>query len=52
MVNVYNPKETFITLIDYFLLSPNVKLKEVRGINQEFEFSDHQPVAMKVELIK
>ncbi len=52
LVDVYNPKTTFITLIDYFLLSPNVKLKQARGINQEFEFSDHQPVIIKVELMK
>ena len=52
LVDVYNPKETFITLIDYFLISPNLQLKEARAINNEFEFSDHQPVTIKIALKK
>lgn len=42
---------TFVTLIDFFLISPNVKVNRARGINQEFKFSDHQPVWMEIELL-
>ena len=47
----YNKEETFITLIDFFLISPNVKMRQVKGIRQDFQFSDHQPVWMEVELL-
>ncbi|MEM9835200.1 MAG: endonuclease/exonuclease/phosphatase family protein [Bacteroidota bacterium] len=40
------------TLIDFYLVSPNVKLKKVRGVNQSFAYSDHQPVILNIELIK
>lgn len=46
----YVAGETFITLIDFFLVSPNVKIKTLKGIDQQFRFSDHQPVYMEVEL--
>lgn len=48
---VYEPGETFITLIDFFLISPNVKALQVKGMDQQFRFSDHQPVWMEVELL-
>jgi endonuclease/exonuclease/phosphatase family metal-dependent hydrolase len=38
-------------VIDFFLLSPNLRIKEVRGIEQEFRYSDHQPVYVEVELL-
>jgi len=38
-------------VIDFFLLSPNLRVKEVRGIEQEFRYSDHQPVYVEVELL-
>lgn len=41
---------TFVTLIDFFLISPNVRVKRARGIDLNFQFSDHQPVWMQVEL--
>jgi endonuclease/exonuclease/phosphatase family metal-dependent hydrolase len=43
--------ETFMTLIDFFLISPNVRVLAVKGINQQFRYSDHQPVWMEVELV-
>lgn len=42
--------DTFVTLIDFFLVSPNIKVNRVRGINLDFKYSDHQPVWMEVEL--
>jgi len=47
----YQKGETFETLIDFFLVSPNVRVKAVKGVNQGFQFSDHQPVWMEVELL-
>lgn len=49
--DVYIQKETFETLIDFFLISPNLRVKQVKGINQGFQFSDHQPVWVEVELL-
>lgn len=46
----YRPGETFTTLIDFFLVSPNIQVRKVKAINQAFQFSDHQPVWMEVEL--
>lgn len=42
--------ETFVTLIDFFLISPNLQVKQVKGIDQQFRNSDHQAVWMEVEL--
>lgn len=47
----YEEKVTFETLIDFFLVSPNIKVRRVKGIPQQFRFSDHQPVWMEVELL-
>lgn len=46
----YQPSKTFTTLIDYFLVSPNVQVRNVKGINQAFQSSDHQSVWMEVQL--
>ena len=46
----YTPGESFITLIDFFLISPNIKALQVKGMDQQFRFSDHHPVWMEVEL--
>jgi endonuclease/exonuclease/phosphatase family metal-dependent hydrolase len=46
----YQKGKTFETLIDYFLVSPNVTLLQVQGIRQNFAFSDHQPVRLTVRL--
>lgn len=42
--------KTFTTLIDFYLLSPNVTLLEVEGVSLNFENSDHQPVKLKIQL--
>ena len=47
---VYRPGETFTTLIDYFLVSPNVAVLEVQCIDEQFADSDHQAVRMQVRL--
>ena len=47
----YVKDETFVTLIDFFVVSPNVRVRRVRGVNQNFAFSDHQPVVLTAELL-
>lgn len=46
----YNPEKTFTTVIDYYFVSPNMEVQEVKGINLGFEYSDHQPVKMMIKL--
>ena len=43
-------KESFQAVIDGFLLSPNVQLEEVEGLNLGFENSDHNPVKMTISM--
>lgn len=42
--------KTFTTLIDFYLVSPNVDVKAVQGVETDFKYSDHQPVLLTVEL--
>lgn len=46
----YQAGKTFVTLIDFFLISPNIKALTVKGLDQKFQFSDHQPVWMEIKL--
>lgn len=46
----YDPSKTFTTVIDFYLVSPNVQVTEVKGVQLNFQHSDHQPVYMKVKL--
>ncbi len=43
----YRKGVTFVTVIDGFLVSPNVKVLSVKGINLGFAYSDHNPVLAK-----
>ena len=49
--NVLDYGKTPVTLIDYFLVSPNINVIKVEGKNLKFEHSDHNPVMMEIELI-
>ena len=42
--------KTPVTLIDFYLVSPNVRVINVAGKNLKFEHSDHNPVMMEIEL--
>jgi endonuclease/exonuclease/phosphatase family metal-dependent hydrolase len=42
--------KTLTTVIDFFIVSPNVKVVSVRTVANGFVNSDHQPVAIKVKL--
>jgi len=41
---------TLTTVIDFYLLSPNVRSMAVKTIDLSFENSDHQPVSLKIAL--
>jgi endonuclease/exonuclease/phosphatase family metal-dependent hydrolase len=40
----YEAGRTYVTVIDGFLVSPNVEIESVRGEDLAFAHSDHQPV--------
>ncbi len=46
----YQKGKTLTTIIDFFVLSPNIELKEVKTLFTGFEYSDHQPVRMSIRL--
>jgi endonuclease/exonuclease/phosphatase family metal-dependent hydrolase len=46
----YDPAISQTTVIDYYLLSPNIIPLEIRGVDLGFVPSDHQPVLAKVKL--
>jgi len=46
----YLEGSTFSTLIDFFVLSPNVRLQSVKTIPTGYREADHQPVVLKVVL--
>jgi endonuclease/exonuclease/phosphatase family metal-dependent hydrolase len=46
----YQQATSLTTVIDYFLLSPNIITEEVETIDTDFQASDHQPVRLVVRL--
>ncbi len=38
------------TIIDYYLLSPNIEMERIKTFSQDFQFSDHEPVFLKVKI--
>lgn len=46
----YVTGKSFVTLIDFFLVSPNLTVNKVQGYDLGFDYSDHQPVRIEVEL--
>jgi endonuclease/exonuclease/phosphatase family metal-dependent hydrolase len=46
----YDRATSLTTIIDCFLLSPNVILEEVEAIDVNFRYSDHQPVRLRARL--
>lgn len=43
--------KTAVSLVDYYLLSPNIKINSVKGHNLKFANSDHNPVSINIELV-
>ncbi|HNW81745.1 MAG TPA: endonuclease/exonuclease/phosphatase family protein [bacterium] len=46
----YVKGQNFVTVIDGFLVSPDVTVESVTTIETGFEYSDHQPVVMRIKL--
>jgi endonuclease/exonuclease/phosphatase family metal-dependent hydrolase len=42
--------KTPTTIIDFFIVSPNIEVKNVTTLSIDFDVADHQPVRMVVEL--
>ena len=47
---IYKKGQTYSKLIDFFLLSPNLQVLQAKGIDLDFQYSDHQPVSIKIAL--
>lgn len=52
VVAAYNPLTTTTNIFDLFLVSPNISEISVKGIQLNFENSDHNPVIIHVKLNK
>jgi len=50
LVAPYDEKTTLTTVIDFFLLSPNIEIKAIQGIHLNFKHSDHNPVKLEIAL--
>lgn len=46
----YQKGVTKTTIIDFFVVSPNIEVKFIKAVATGFENSDHQPVIMKIKL--
>jgi endonuclease/exonuclease/phosphatase family metal-dependent hydrolase len=46
----YNPATTSTTVIDFFLLSPNIESLSVKCIDLDFRNSDHNPVILRAKI--
>ncbi len=46
----YRPGLTPTSILDFFIVSPNIKVLETKAIPTNFEFSDHLPVYMRIQL--
>ncbi len=43
----YDPEQSTLTILDFFLLSPNLNFPTVRTVDLSFEHADHQPVLLE-----
>ena len=44
--------KTKVTIIDYYIVSPNISVEKINVLPQGFEFSDHEAVYIKIKLKK
>jgi len=51
VVTSFERGKTPTTIIDFYLLSPNVEVLYVNTLDREFKHSDHQPVRLKIRLL-
>ncbi len=48
----YNKLKTPVTVIDFYMISDNIKIENIETINLNFENSDHNPVWAEFKLLK
>lgn len=48
----YTKGKTFVTLVDGFILSPNVQAQSVHITDTQFKYSDHSPAVLQFKLQK
>jgi len=46
----FDAQLSYTSVIDYYILSPNLQADSVAVINMDFAYSDHQPVYLKVSI--
>lgn len=46
----YSKELSHTSVIDHFLVSPNVQVDSIKVIDMDFKYSDHQPVYLKISL--
>lgn len=46
----FDQKKSKTTVIDFYLISPNIEIIQVNNINLNFKNSDHNPVSLKIKL--
>jgi len=46
----FDTEKSATTILDFYLLSPNIELIQVKTLDQQFAFSDHQPVYLQIQL--
>jgi hypothetical protein len=49
VVAPYDIKTTLTTVIDFYLLSPNIEKIAIKNQALEFKYSDHNPVKIKIK---
>lgn len=47
----FEKEKTLTTIIDFYLLSPNLKALEIKTVDLNFSNSDHQPVYLSIKLL-
>jgi endonuclease/exonuclease/phosphatase family metal-dependent hydrolase len=50
LIGPYEKGATKTTILDFYLVSPNVTIREVKTIETGFRSSDHQPVSLTISL--
>lgn len=50
LVAPYDEKTTLTTVIDFFLVSPNIEVLQVKSSHLDFQHSDHHPVKLEIQL--
>lgn len=43
--------DSFTTIIDFFLVSPNIEVNKVRNVHTNFKYSDHEPIKLDITLL-